>query len=120
MATYSESIIESVNPKNNFMPSPGKISEFHIPGGPGVRVDTHIYQDYSIPSHYDSMIAKLICYGDNREETINITKRALDEFIIGPIKTTIPFYKKIFNHPKFLRGEIYTTFVEKLLSEQRK
>jgi len=112
--------INAEDPDNEFIPCPGKILDFHVPGGLGVRVDTHIYQDYAIPPYYDSMIAKLICYGKNRDETINIMKRALDEFVIGPIKTTIPFYKRVFNHPKFLRGEFYTDFADRLLAEKQK
>jgi acetyl-CoA carboxylase biotin carboxylase subunit len=111
--------INAEDPDKEFMPSPGKVTTFHVPGGPGVRVDTHVYQGYSISPYYDSMIGKLICYGKNRQEVISIVRRALDEFIIEPIKTTIPFHKKVFNNQKFLQGKYYTDFVEKMMEEEK-
>lgn len=111
--------INAEDPEKDFMPCPGKILTYHDPGGPGVRVDTHVYQSYTISPYYDSMIGKLICYGKNRQETIQIVKRALEEYIIEPIKTTIPFHKKVFNNPKFLHGKFYTDFVEKMIEEER-
>ncbi len=99
--------------KNNFMPSPGKIDELHLPGGRGVRVDTHIYQGFSIVPFYDSMVAKLIVHAATRTEAINIMKRALDEFYISPIKTTIGLHTDIMNHPLFIEGKISTHFLEK-------
>jgi acetyl-CoA carboxylase biotin carboxylase subunit len=96
-----------------FIPSPGKITFLSLPGGPGVRVDTAIYQGYVIPSQYDSLIAKVIVYGKNRNEAIARMKRALDEFIIEGIKTTIPFHKKVMSHPDFISGNFNTGFIEK-------
>ena len=111
--------INAEDSEKDFMPSPGKILTYHSPGGPGVRVDTHVYQGYTISPYYDSMIGKLICYGKTRAEVIQIVKRALDEYMIDPIKTTIPFHKKVFNNQKFLQGKFYTDFVEKLIEEER-
>jgi len=97
-----------------FIPSPGRITFFLPPGGPGVRVDTGAYTGWAVPSHYDSMIAKLIVHGKNREEAIAKMKRALDEFIIEGIKTTIAFHKKVLNHPDFIKGNFNTGFVERM------
>ena len=97
-----------------FIPSPGKITFMSLPGGPGVRVDTAAYNGCVIPSHYDSLVAKLIVYGRDREEAIARMKRALDEFIIEGIKTTIPFHKKVFNDPDFIKGDFNTGFLEKM------
>ncbi len=97
-----------------FIPSPGKITFLSLPGGPGVRVDTAIYDGYVIPSHYDSLIAKLIVYGKDRSEAIAKMRRALDEFIIEGINTTIPFHKKVMNHPEFISGDFNTSFAEKI------
>jgi len=95
----------------DFRPSPGRISSFHSAKGHGVRVDTHVYAGYSIPPHYDSMIAKLICRAQTREECIKKMERALDEFIIEGIKTTIPFHKKLMNDEKFRSGDFHTGFL---------
>ncbi len=109
--------INAEDPENGFLPSPGKIT-FYVPaGGPNVRVDSHVYPGYEITPYYDSMIGKLICYGRDRREAIEVMKRALDEYLIEPIKTTIPFHKKILRHQAFLKGEFYTDFVETLLGE---
>ena len=97
-----------------FIPCPGKITFLALPGGPGVRVDTAAYNGCVIPSYYDSLIAKLIVHGRNREEAIARMKRALDEFIVEGIKTTIPFHKRVLNDPDFIRGEFNTGFVEKM------
>ncbi|MEW6052404.1 MAG: acetyl-CoA carboxylase biotin carboxylase subunit [Nitrospirota bacterium] len=97
-----------------FIPSPGRISLLSVPGGPGVRVDTAIYGGYLIPSHYDSLIAKLIVHGNTREEAITKMKSALDEFIIEGVNTTIPFHKKVMSNPDFISGNFTTNFVEKL------
>jgi len=110
--------INAEDPDNNFMPSPGKIEALNIPGGKGVRVDTHIFEGYSIPSFYDSLIAKLITHGKDRNEAIQIMKRALDEFIIEPIKTTIPLHRGILENSKFLKGEISTDFIDEFLKEK--
>jgi len=106
--------------ENNFMPCPGKIETLNLPGGPGVRLDTHIYQGYEIVPYYDSLIAKLITYGRNRQEAIRIMQRALNEFNIAPIKTTIPFHLKLLENPLFLKGEISTHFVQEMLKEEPK
>ncbi len=110
--------INAENTEKDFMPCPGKIDIYLPAGGPGVRVDSHVYSGYTIPPYYDSMIAKVISYGKNRQEAIDIMKRSLDEFIIEPIKTTIPFHKHVMNDTLFLRGDFATDYVEKLsLSE---
>jgi acetyl-CoA carboxylase biotin carboxylase subunit len=95
-----------------FAPSPGKIREFHLPGGPGVRVDTAAYRDYVIPPHYDSLIAKLIVRGKDRTETIARAKRALDSFVIEGVKTSIPLHRAILEDPRFVSGDISTRFME--------
>lgn len=97
---------------NNFRPSPGKINSFHSAKGHGVRVDTAVYAGYSIPPYYDSMIAKLICRARTRDECITKMERALDEFIIEGIKTTIPFHKKLMKDPKFRAGDFHTGFLD--------
>jgi acetyl-CoA carboxylase biotin carboxylase subunit len=102
-----------------FIPSPGKITFLSLPGGPGVRVDTAIYCGYVVPSHYDSLIAKLIVHGKDRTEAIAKMRRALDEFIIEGVKTTIPFHKKVLNNPDFISGNFTTNFVEKMNSFSR-
>jgi acetyl-CoA carboxylase biotin carboxylase subunit len=97
-----------------FIPSPGKITFLSLPGGLGVRVDTAIYNGYVIPPHYDSLIAKLIAYGKDRQEAIARMRRALDEFIIEGINTTIPFHKRVLSNPDFINGNFNTNFVEKI------
>ena len=104
--------INAEDPFNDFRPSPGKITTLHSPGGHGVRLDTHVYAGYSIPPNYDSMIAKLITTAQTREEAINKMKRALDEFIIEGIKTTIPFHRQLMDHPDYLAGNYTTKFME--------
>ena len=104
--------INAEDPYNDFRPSPGKISTLHFPGGHGVRLDTHVYSGYVIPPHYDSMIAKLITTAQTREEAINKMKRALDEFYIEGIKTTIPFHRKLMDHPDYVAGNYTTKFME--------
>ena len=104
--------INAEDPYDNFRPSPGKISTLHFPGGHGIRLDTHVYSGYTIPSHYDSMIAKLISTAQTREEAIGKMKRALDEFIIEGIKTTIPFHSKLMQHPDYISGNYTTKFME--------
>ncbi|MDP8265066.1 MAG: acetyl-CoA carboxylase biotin carboxylase subunit [Candidatus Aceula lacicola] len=106
--------INAEDPENNFMPCPGRIEELNLPGGPGVRVDTHIYPHYMISPFYDSMVAKLIVYGKTRAEAIKTLSRALDEFYVAPIKTTINFHKKILQNPSFLKGTVTTSFLEKM------
>ncbi|MGG4180115.1 acetyl-CoA carboxylase biotin carboxylase subunit [Virgibacillus pantothenticus] len=104
--------INAENPFKNFMPSPGTISMYLPPGGLGVRVDAAVYPDYRIPPYYDSMIAKLIAYGKTREEAIHRMKRALDEFIVEGVHTTIPFHQQIMEHPVFINGDFNTKFLE--------
>ncbi|MCF6278968.1 MAG: acetyl-CoA carboxylase biotin carboxylase subunit [Flavobacteriaceae bacterium] len=104
--------INAEDPYNNFRPSPGKIEVLHAPGGHGVRLDTHVYAGYSIPPNYDSMIAKLITTAQTREEAINKMKRALDEFHIEGIKTTIPFHRQLMDHPDYVAGNYTTKFME--------
>ena len=110
--------INAEDPENNFLPSPGKITQYLPPGGPGIRLDTHIHQGYTVPAYYDSLLAKLISYGKNREEAISRMQRALDEMVIGGIKTTIPFYKKIFSNPLYLKGKYYVGFIETILENE--
>ncbi len=109
--------INAEDPEKGFMPSPGKVNQFIVPGGIGIRVDTQVYSGYSIPPFYDSMIAKLISYGSDRTEAIDRMARALDEFIIEGIKTTIPFHKKVMQNSSFRRGEFNTSFVDTFLNK---
>ncbi|PVH24771.1 acetyl-CoA carboxylase biotin carboxylase subunit [Sphingobacterium corticibacter] len=104
--------INAEDPFNNFRPSPGKITNFHSPGGHGVRVDTHVYAGYTIPPNYDSMIAKLICTAQTREEALNTMERALSEFVIEGIKTTIPLHLRLMRDPNFRAGNFTTKFME--------
>ncbi len=104
--------INAEDPFNDFRPSPGKITIFHSPGGHGVRVDTHVYAGYTIPPYYDSMIAKLIITAQTREEAISKMKRALDEFVIEGIKTTIPFHRQLMDNPDYIAGNYTTKFME--------
>jgi acetyl-CoA carboxylase biotin carboxylase subunit len=96
-----------------FAPNPGKIRELHLPGGPGVRVDTHIYRDYVVPPHYDSLLAKLIVKGKDRAEAIARGRRALEQFVVEGVKTTIPLHRAILNNEQFIRGDISTRFMDK-------
>lgn len=104
--------INAEDPYKDFRPSPGKITTLHIPGGHGIRVDTHVYAGYTIPPNYDSMIAKLITTAQTREEAISKMKRALDEFVIEGIKTTIPFHRQLMDHPDYIAGNYTTKFME--------
>lgn len=104
--------INAEDPYNGFRPSPGKITNLHAPGGHGVRIDTHVYSGYSIPPNYDSMIAKLITTAQTREEAISKMKRALDEFVIEGVKTTIPFHRQLMDHPDYVDGNYTTKFME--------
>jgi acetyl-CoA carboxylase biotin carboxylase subunit len=110
--------INAEDPENDFRPSPGKISSLNIPGGPGVRVDTHVYSGYEIPPFYDSMIAKLITHGKNREDAIRIMQRALSEFYVHPIKTTVDFHKRVMSDSDFQSGAISTHYVEKFFPRE--
>ncbi len=104
--------INAEDPFNNFRPSPGTITNFHSPGGHGVRVDTHVYAGYTIPPYYDSMIAKLICTAQTREEAISTMERALSEFVIEGVKTTIPLHLRLMADPNFRAGNFTTKFME--------
>ncbi len=104
--------INAEDPYNGFRPSPGRITTLHTPGGHGIRLDTHVYSGYIIPPNYDSMIAKLITTAQTREEAINKMKRALDEFVIEGVKTTIPFHRQLMDHPDYLAGNYTTKFME--------
>jgi acetyl-CoA carboxylase biotin carboxylase subunit len=104
--------INAEDPGNNFRPSPGKITNLHLPGGHGVRIDSHVYAGYTIPPNYDSMIAKLIVSGQSREEVITRMKRALSEFVIEGIKTTIPFHLRLMDNEKFKEGDFTTKFMD--------
>jgi len=104
--------INAEDPFKNFMPSPGTVKMYLTPGGQGVRIDSAVYQGYSIPPYYDSMVAKLITYGSSREEAIQTMKRALDEFIVEGVKTTIPFHSAIMDYQVFKSGEFNTNFLE--------
>ena len=110
--------INAEDPYNGFRPSPGKITTLHAPGGHGVRLDTHVYAGYSIPPNYDSMIAKLITTAQTREEAINKMKRALDEFVIEGIKTTIPFHRQLMDHPDYVAGNYTTAFMNEWKMEE--
>ena len=104
--------INAEDPFNDFLPNPGRILNLHLPGGHGIRIDTHVYSGYVIPPYYDSMIAKLISTAQTREEAITKMQRALDEFLVEGIKTTIPFHQKIMSHPDFLSGKYTTKFMD--------
>ena len=104
--------INAEDPAQNFRPSPGKITSFHTPGGYGVRVDTHAYAQYVIPPYYDSLIAKLITHGQDRETAINRMARALEEFVVEGVATTIPLHRAIINTPEFRSGKFDTSFIE--------
>jgi len=105
--------INAEDPANSFAPSPGRIAKYVPPGGMGVRIDTHVYQGWTISSHYDSMISKLIVHQKTREEAINTMKRALREFKIEPVKTTIPLCLEILSHNLYVKGQVDTGFVER-------
>jgi pyruvate carboxylase subunit A len=104
--------INAEDPLNDFSPNPGKITGYRSPGGPGVRLDSGVYMNYTIPTFYDSMISKLITYGRNRNDAINKMKRALSEYIILGVKTTIPFHKAVLRNPSFISGDLNTHFID--------
>ena len=109
--------INAEDPSKSFMPSPGLITSFHMPGGNGIRVDTHAYSGYYVPQYYDSMIAKIIVSAPSRQEAIARMLGALNECVVEGIETTIPFLKKILSNPKFSKGEIHTGFIEELMNK---
>ncbi len=104
--------INAENPQRNFLPCPGRIFFFHAPGGPGIRIDTHIYSEYQVPPHYDSLLAKLIAFGEDRREAIDRMRRALSECVIEGIPTSIPFHLEVLANDTFLAGKATTKFLE--------
>jgi acetyl-CoA carboxylase biotin carboxylase subunit len=108
--------INAEDPDRDFRPNPGKISGYLPPGGPGVRMDSHIYTDYEISPYYDSLIGKLIVWGEDRNKAIERMKRALRECAITGIPTTIAFHQKILEHPAFIAGDVYTNFIAEHMS----
>lgn len=108
--------INAEDPDRNFLPSPGRVDAYIAPGGPGVRIDSHCYPGYSIPPHYDSLISKLVTWGRNRQEAIDRMHRALDEYAITGIRTTIPFHQRVLAHPAFIKGDVSTDFIEKYMT----
>jgi len=109
--------INAEDPYNRFKPAPGRVNFYHPPGGPGVRVDSNLYAGYEIPPYYDSLIAKVITWGETREEARNRMVRSLEEFVVEGVSTTIPYLLSIIQHPDFIRGDFDTGFVEKLKKE---
>jgi acetyl-CoA carboxylase biotin carboxylase subunit len=110
--------INAEDPFHNFQPSPGKIDLYYAPGGRGVRIDSHAYAGYAVPPHYDSMIAKVIATGTSRANAIDRMRRALGEYIIRGVKTTIPFQEAIMRDPDFIRGKYNTGFVGKIIESR--
>ena len=109
--------INAEDPDRNFAPGPGTITTFHPPGGPGVRLDTHVYTGYRVPPNYDSLLGKLIVSGNTRDEAIVRARHALDQFIIEGVPTTIPFLRRIVDDPAFVRGDVDTGFVARMMAE---
>jgi acetyl-CoA carboxylase biotin carboxylase subunit len=105
--------INAEDPWKNFQPCPGRIETFHPPGGPGVRLDTHVYAGYTVPPYYDSLLAKLICQGRTRDEAIRRMHMSLESFIIEGVTTTAPFLSRVMQHPKFVAGDVDTKFLER-------
>lgn len=110
--------INAEDPDHDFRPSPGKVGQYLLPGGPGVRVDSAVYSGYVIPPYYDSMVAKLMVWGNDRQEAISRMKRALNEFSIENIATTIPFHIKVLDNAFFQKGEIYTNFIQRRMGDE--
>jgi acetyl-CoA carboxylase biotin carboxylase subunit len=105
--------VNAEDPYRNFQPCPGQITAYHPPGGPGVRVDTHVYAGYTVPPYYDSLLAKVIVHGNDRDEALNRMAQALDSFILEGVTTTIPFLARIIRHPDFVAGKVDTKFLER-------
>lgn len=106
------------DPDNGFRPCPGQITQFNVPGGPGIRVDTHVYEGYSVPEYYDSMLAKVIAWGRTRQEALARAERAMDETVVEGIPSTVPFNLKVLQHEKFQRGDIDTGFIRELMATE--
>ena len=109
--------INAENPERDFMPCPGRVFYYHAPGGPGVRVDTHVYSDYLVPPHYDSLLAKIITYGEDREEAIARMRRALAECVFEGLPTSTPFHIEVLDNPVFLAGKATTRFLDEELTQ---
>ena len=109
---YIECRINAEDPDRGFLPSPGKIETLHLPGGPGVRVDSHLFPGYLVPPYYDSLIAKIVVHAASRPEAIAVMQRALKETVIGPIRTTVGLHEKILNRPRFRQGKVSTNFID--------
>jgi acetyl-CoA carboxylase biotin carboxylase subunit len=105
--------VNAEDPARNFQPSPGRIDVFHPPGGPGVRIDTHIYAGYTVPPFYDSLLAKVICQGRDRAEAVKRMQVALESFVLEGVTTTIPFLARVMQNPRFQSGKIDTKFLER-------
>src|SRR4029077_8693346 len=105
--------INAEDPANDFRPSPGRVKTWRPPGGPGVRLDTHVVAGYRVPPNYDSMVAKLLVHQPTRAEAIAVMKRALREFVVEGIRTTIPLHREIMDHSAFVEGRVDTTFIER-------
>jgi acetyl-CoA carboxylase biotin carboxylase subunit len=112
-----EARINAEDPLRGFAPAIGKLNRYIPPAGPGVRMDSCAYESYEIPSHYDSMVGKLITFGSSREEALLRMRRALDEFIVTGVRTTIPFHRFVFEHPVFVGGQFHTGFIEEHFSD---
>jgi acetyl-CoA carboxylase biotin carboxylase subunit len=108
--------VNAEDPDHDFRPSPGTIKQLILPGSPGVRVDTHLYPGYTIPTYYDSLLAKLVVLAGNREEAIKRMQRCISEFTIEGVKTTLPLFARIMQHPVFRNGQAYTDFIAKYMS----
>jgi acetyl-CoA carboxylase biotin carboxylase subunit len=108
--------INAEDPDNDFRPSPGLVTQYLPPGGPGIRVDSSVYTGYNIPPYYDSMVAKLIVWGRDREEAIARMRRALNEFRVTNVATTIPFHLKVLDNAFFQKGEVYTNFIQRRMN----
>ncbi|MGE5179312.1 MAG: acetyl-CoA carboxylase biotin carboxylase subunit [Bacteroidota bacterium] len=111
--------INAEKPDQNFQPSPGLVKYFHAPGGPGVRVDSHLYSGYTVPPHYDSMVAKIICWGRDRTESVARMRRALEETVVEGIETTLPFHLRVLDDAAFQKGAIHTGYLEEFLARER-
>ena len=108
------------DPDNNFFPCPGKITRLERPAGPGVRVDSYVYEGWDVPLHYDPLLAKLICWGSDRPEALGRLARALDEYLVAGIQTNLPFFRRLVRQPEFARGELDTELLDRMLAEPRK
>jgi acetyl-CoA carboxylase biotin carboxylase subunit len=109
--------INAEDPSRGFAPCPGKILHYHAPGGPGIRIDSHAYAEYRIPSNYDSLVAKLIIHAKTREEALARAARALDEYVVEGVATTIPFHQRVLRTPRFRRGDYTTRFIEEAFQD---